>query len=346
MKKIIIGIFSIILFIMMLSILIVGLGNKEKNINISKEKNSKSNNNYNNKIKSSYSKEELNICVYITQEKKIETINIEDYVVGVVSAEMPVEFEFEALKAQAVAARTYGLAHMEIFGGAKIPKACGANVNNTTQFQVYMHREERMKLWRKKKRNEYWQKITRAVKETEGEILAYDGEIVRSPYYFSTSSGRTEDAVNVFSTGVPYLKSVESPGEERSPKYITTSKVTYSKLTSILNNWNSKCNIKSNLLKKQLKVLEKSSSGSVIRIKAGDKYISGSQFRRILGLNSFNFDIKFNKKDVTITCRGYGHGVGMSQWGAYAMAKRGSKYRDILKHYYSGVEIVKLVTSD
>lgn len=346
MKKIIIGIFSIILFIMMLSILIVGLGNKEKNIDISEKKSSKSNNNYNNQIKSTYSKEELNICVYITQEKKIETMNIEDYVVGVVSAEMPVEFEFEALKAQAVAARTYGLAHIETFGGAKIPKACGANVNNTTQFQVYMHKEDRMKLWSKRKRNEYWKKITRAVKETEGEILAYNGEIVRSPYYFSTSSGRTEDAVNVFSKDVPYLKSVDSPGEERSSKYITKSTFTYGNLSTILNKWNPKLNIKSNLLKKQLKVLEKSSSGSVIKIKAGDEYISGSKFRKILGLNSFNFDIKFNKKDITITCRGYGHGVGMSQWGAYAMAKKGAKYREILKHYYSGVEIVKLVTSD
>ncbi len=119
---------------------------------------------------------------------------------------MPVEFPLEALKAQAVAARTYALAHKEIFGTGNAPKAHGGDVNDTTDFQVFMYKEDRLKMWPKSKRKEFWDKITEAVEETEGEVLSYDGELVMSPYYFSTSGGKTEDAVNVFNKEIPYLK--------------------------------------------------------------------------------------------------------------------------------------------
>ncbi|MBE6044091.1 stage II sporulation protein D [Clostridium thermopalmarium] len=339
MQKIIIGILSGILFIILLSIIVVGVDTKSykevPNNNTSQIVD-------NIKIKSMYNKEDLNIDVYITKENKIDRMSIEDYVLGVVAAEMPAEFEIEALKAQAVAARTYGLAHKENFGAQKSPKACGADVNDTVEFQVFMNKEERMELWPKDKREEYWDKLNKAVKETENEVLSYDGKLVMAPYYFSTSSGRTEDAKDVFNRSIPYLKSVESPGEERSRKYVSEVKYTYGQLADILNRYNYNFNMKSSTLKNQIAILERTQGGSVSKMKIGNQYISGQNFRNILNLNSANFDIKFNSNDVVIVCKGYGHGVGMSQWGADAMAKEGYNYKEILSHYYQGTDVIKL----
>lgn len=339
MQKIIIGILSGILFIILLSIIVVGVDTKSykevPNNNTSQIVD-------NIKIKSMYNKEDLNIDVYMTKENKIDRMDIEDYVLGVIAAEMPAEFELEALKAQAVAARTYGLAHKENFGGEKSPKACGADVNDTVEFQAFMNKEERMKLWPKDKGKEYWDKLNKAVKETESEVLSYDGELVMAPYYFSTSSGRTEDAKDVFNKSIPYLKSVESPGEERSRKYVSEVKYTYGQLADILNKYNPNFNMKSSTLKKHIAILERSHGGSVSKMKIGDEYISGQKFRTILNLNSANFDIKFASNNIVIVCRGYGHGVGMSQWGADAMAKEGHNYKEILSHYYQGTDVTKL----
>ncbi|MCD3350891.1 stage II sporulation protein D [Clostridium botulinum D/C] len=342
MKKFIISIVLIIAFITSLSIITIGDRDKSNSFNLKKE----SICNHENEIKDQYDKEDLAMDVYITKKKSIYKIELEDYVKGVVSAEMPVEFPLEALKSQAVAARTYALAHKEIFGAGKSPRAHGGNVNDTTDFQVYMNKDERMRLWPKSKRKKFWDKITQAVDETEGEVLSYDGELVMSPYYFSTSGGKTEDAINVFNKEIPYLKSVKSPGEEGASKYISKIKVSYDQLAYILNQWNSQCNIKSKSIKKQIRILERSKAGTVLKIKVGDKCINGIKFRTILKLNSANFDMDFYKKQVEITCRGYGHGVGMSQWGSKSMAEDGCDYKKILKHYYNGTDIIKLKTRE
>lgn len=342
MKKVIIGMLSFMLFIIVLSILITGVGNRQE---VTYNENSKEGYNVN-KLENIYSSEELSIDVYISKDKKIDNMDIEEYVVGVVAAEMPADFELEALKAQAVAARTYGLAHKEEFGAKKNPKAFGGDVNDTVEFQAFMYKEERLKLWPEKKREEYWNKLLKAVEETKGEVLSYEGSLVMAPYYFSTSSGRTEDAAEVFSTGQPYLKSVESKGEERSKKYITEVKYSYEEIVDILNKYNAKFQLQTKSLEKQIVIQERSKGGSVTRMKVGNEEITGSKFRSMLNLNSSNFEIKYNNKDISIICKGYGHGVGMSQWGADAMAKNGYNYKEILKHYYQGVDISRLVTSD
>ncbi|KEI12982.1 stage II sporulation protein D [Clostridium novyi] len=338
MKKFIISIVLIIAFIISLSI--VTIGDREESNRFNFKKNSISNGEKH--IKDEYYKEDLVMEVYITKKKSIYKIDLEEYVMGVVSAEMPVEFPIEALKSQAVAARTYALAHKEIFGAKKSPRAHGGNVNDTTDFQVYINKEERMRLWPKSKRENFWNKITQAVEETKGEVLSYDGELVMSPYYFSTSGGKTEDAINVFNKEIPYLKSVKSPGEEGASKYISKVKFSYEQLAYMLNQWNPKCNIKSKSIKKQVHILKRSKAGTVLKMKVGDKCIGGIKFRTILKLNSANFNIDFYKKQVEITCRGYGHGVGMSQWGSKAMAEDGYDYKKILKHYYKGTNIIKL----
>lgn len=340
MKKVILSMLLIIGFIIGLSVWIVGIGNYDKTPKVNKK------NKYvpkvESKIKSKYSNDELKIKVYITKKKAIDTIDLEEYVKGVVSSEMPVEFPIEALKSQAVAARTYALAHTETFGGGNAPKAQGADVNDTTDFQVFMYKDERLKTWPKSKRKEFWDKITKAVEETKGEVISYNGELARNPYYFSTSGGKTEDAINVFNEDIPYLKSVNSPGEEKANKYMSINTFSYDYVASKLNGWNSKCNITPKKVKNQVKILEKSKAGTVIKIKIGEKTISGSKFRSIMGLNSCNFDISFKNNNMIINCKGYGHGVGMSQWGSKAMASRGKNYKQILNHYYKDTEIIKL----
>ncbi len=282
------------------------------------------------------------IKVYITKKNKVEKMSLEEYVVGVVASEVPAEFSSEALKAQAVAARTFGLAHMESFGGHKYKSNTGADVCDTTQCQVFMNKEDRFKTWEPNKREEYWNKITNAVQETSGEFMVYNNKLVMEPYYFAVSSGRTEDSVDVFSDSLPYLKSVGSSGEEKAPKYKSSIKVSCSEFINKINSKYAASGLLLDSIKSQIEIKSRSKGGSVKEIKIGKLTLSGNEFRSIMGLNSANFSVNFSDKNVEIDCNGYGHGVGMSQWGANAMAKSGNNYKEILKHYYSGIEINKI----
>lgn len=283
------------------------------------------------------------IKVYITKEKSIKELYLEEYVRGVLSGEMPVTFEMEALKAQAVASRTYALSHMEAYGGTKCKEANGADVCDTVHCQVYMDKETRFSNWTASLREKYWSKVTEAVEQTKGDILTYNGKLVLEPLYFAVSSGKTENSLDVFSSNEPYLRSVSSDGEEEADKYKTTTTYTYSQLAGAINKEYPKAIVSSSKLNSQIKVISTNKeSGSIKEIKIGSITISGPQFRRMLNINSTNFTITFNKNNIEIKCMGYGHGVGMSQWGANAMAKKGNKYDVILTHYYQGVKLEKL----
>lgn len=283
------------------------------------------------------------IKVYITAENKIVEMNLEDYLPGVLSGEMPAEFEIEALKAQAVAARTYALAHMKSIGGPGCMKGQGADVCDTVHCQVYKSKEQKLTEWPENKREALWNKIVSAVKETEGQVLTYNSELVMRPQYFSASSGKTENAEAVFGTAAPYLKSVASPGEEiAGESYKKTYSYKYNELADIINKTFPTAKVSAANLHKQLEITEASNVGTVIKLKLGNITITGSQFRFGLDLHSANFKFMFNKDTVDIQCLGYGHQVGMSQWGANAMAKSGSKYIQILTHYYQGTKVEKI----
>ena len=283
-----------------------------------------------------------NIRVLITKKNEIETMNLEEYITGVICAEMPAEYNIEALKSQAVAARTYAASHMELFGGKQYNAARNADVSDTVDCQVYMNKQDRLKAWPEKSGAKYWNKITQAVAETSGQIIVYDGDVIKEPFYFAISSGKTENSEEVFSSSEPYLKSVDSPGETSALKYKTTINISNKETVYKLNCALPSSGIVLSKLKNQVIIESRSSAGSVKVIKVGGITISGQQFRRILGLNSANFTIKFNAKNTSIVCLGYGHDVGMSQWGANVMAKSGKKYDQILLHYYSGTALEKL----
>lgn len=280
------------------------------------------------------------VKLYHKQEDTVEELDLEDYIMGVVASEVPANFNEEALKAQAVAARTFYMSKRN--NRCKDAKSRNAEICDTTNCQVYMSKADRFSKWSKNEAKSNWSKIEKAVLDTKGQVLTYENSVLEYPQFFSVSSGKTEDAKDVFSVDVPYLKTEESKGEENAPKYKTTSEVTMSEFISKINSQYQNANLKKANLSSAVKVKSYTEGGSVKEIKIGNQTIKGTEFRTLFNLNSTNFKLEFGDKTVKINCTGYGHGVGMSQWGANVMAQNGVKYNEILKHYYKGVEIQEI----
>jgi len=257
----------------------------------------------------------------------IEEIPFEDYIIGVLAGEMPISFDMEALKAQAVASRSY------------VMKQMAYNINNdydvvdTVSDQVYLDNNYLKEAW-KDKYIENINKLKTAVLETNGEYLEYKEEIVEA-FFFSTSSGKTENSEDIFNKKVDYLRSVDSSWDsEVSPVFNSNN---YFTITDFCSKLNITCNNNLNI-----NILETTSTGSIKKIKINNKTFTGEGIRTLLNLRSTFFKITQKNSNITISTKGYGHGVGMSQYGALAMAKKGYKYDEILKYYYQGVEIKKI----
>lgn len=255
---------------------------------------------------------------------KISEIPFEDYIKGVVAAEVPANFEKEALKAQAVASRSYAMYHMD--------ESKEYDVTNNTSSQAYYTDEQLKEKWK----DEYVTKISKikeAVSKTAGEYLTYDGKVANT-MFFSTSTGVTENSEDVFVSALPYLRSVASTWDEQSPAY--TDSYTFS-----LTDFYTKLNLPYDD-KLEIKVLEKSSTGRTKTLLINNQTFKGRDVATKLKLRSNYFEIVRNESNVTITTKGFGHGVGMSQYGANGMAKEGYKYDQILKYYYKNTEIKKI----
>lgn len=281
--------------------------------------------------------EDGKVNLYLKEENKVVQLDLEEYITGVVASEVPADFNDEALKAQAIAARTYYMNKRK--NPCKDAEAHSAEICDTTNCQVYMNKEKRLSSWSSSKGEENWNKIKNAVESTKGQVLTYDGEVLKYPQFFSTSSGKTEDAKDVFSVDVPYLKSEESKGEEHAPKYESTVNISIDDFIRKINSSYTNAHLKKQQLSSMVSIKSYTEGGSVKEIQTGGAIIKGTDFRKLFGLNSSNFTVQFTNNVAVIICKGYGHGVGMSQWGANAMAKEGYTYDQILKHYYSGVEI-------
>lgn len=282
------------------------------------------------------------IKVYNAKNKKAVEIPLEDYIKGVVASEMPAKFHIEALKAQAIAARTYAISRSMRFseGHPDHPKAplCAS-----THCQVYRSKDDLQEIHGDKWIEDFWVKIEEAVYSTSRMLIYYGGEIIE-PLYHSTSGGQTEDSVHVFANDSPYLKSVESPYEEEAPKFKEIKEFTLNEFLEILNKEFKGIKISKDNFLDKIKLIEKTPSGRVKKIAIDEVVIEGRDIRNLFNLNSTNFTISYDKKInlIEIVTYGYGHGVGMSQWGANGMAKTGKTYEEILKHYYQGVEIEKM----
>ncbi|MEH7235246.1 stage II sporulation protein D [Bacillus sp. JJ1562] len=270
----------------------------------------------------------VEVAVHRVSAERIDNVPLEDYVVGVLAQEMPAKFEIEALKAQALAARTYVVRHM--LSDQKIGVPDGADVSDTTNHQVYKSIEELKEEWK----SDYdWKikKITQAVKETQGQILTYDGAPIDAQF-FSTSNGFTENSEDYYKNEYPYLKSVESPWDVNTEKF-------YNQVQVSVADFEQKLGIKIGNANDIGKVTARTQSNRVAAVEVGGKSFTGREVREKLGLRSTDFSLERKGNNVVIKTKGYGHGVGMSQFGADGMAKDGKSYKEIVTHYYQGVEI-------
>lgn len=280
------------------------------------------------------------INVYRHASGITESVKFEDYVAGVVAGEMPADFEMEALKAQAVAARTYSLSKIIRSGDGGNPNHPSAPVCDDTHCQVYRDPDELSRIKSSEWMDTGWSKIKSAVESTKGQLMYYQDELVEQPLFHSSSGGKTENSEDVFVSAVPYLRSVDSTFESSAPHYNEQVEIPLSEFSQKIKKGHSSLDTKS-VNKNSIKILERSSGGRVASLQVGNLTLKGREIREIFGLRSANFTVSVQESTVLFTTDGYGHGVGMSQWGANGMAQAGYKYTDILMHYYTGVEVYK-----
>lgn len=281
---------------------------------------------------------EETISVYVTSEDKVVDMSKSQYLKEVVSAEMPASFEPEALKAQAVAARSYLEARRSAYRTSGTPaEHKGADIcTDSTHCKAWISEEKRRESWGKDA-DKNWEKISAAVDETADEVMTYNGEVI-SAVFHSTSSGKTESSKDVWGGDRPYLVSVDSPGDLQSPKYKSEKEMTLEEFKKIAAE-----NIEGvDFSKEIVGNIARSEAGGIITVSVGGVPVKGTKFRSLYGLRSTNAEVTVDGEMVYFHVTGYGHGVGMSQYGANYLAAEGKKYDEILKTYYTGIEIVKL----
>ncbi len=270
-------------------------------------------------------------------DESIEEIKLDEYLLGVVSAEMPASFEQEALNAQAVVARTYTLYSIKNSNKHEGADLC----DSSSCCQAWISKENRLLKWDENLREENWKKIETAVYTTKGKVITYNGEIIDA-FFHSNSGGITETPASVWGgTNYPYLQSVETAGEDAYSQY--SSEIVINKeefKNKILENH--KDLVLNFDQENPLEIIEYTDSNRVKTIRIGNINLSGVELRTILGLKSTNFTFSIDGENIVFSVIGYGHGVGMSQTGADSMAKSGSNYEEIIKHFYTGVEIIDI----
>lgn len=284
----------------------------------------------NNKKETTDSKE--TISVYFHEEDKVRTMALDEYLKGVVCGEVPASFEEEAIKAQAVAARSYALYRAQ----STNPQHPNASVcTDYKHCKAYKHKEKARADWGENA-DKYEKKIAKCVDATKGEVIKYDGEIALAVFHSQSGGGRTENAQDVWGGNLPYLVSVESHGEEDAPNFFSSASFTFEEFKKVIENDNPDAKINSF---KDITNIINSDGGGIKKLTIGGVEFKGSKIRTLFNLRSTCFTMREENGNIIFEVTGYGHGVGMSQYGANAMAKDGYTYKEILTHYYSGTKI-------
>ena len=268
-------------------------------------------------------KSKTNLKIKINKNNKIVELDLEEYIVGVIAGEMPASFNIEALKAQAVASRTYALYKIK-------NNKDKYDIETSVDDQVYIDKKEMKEKWDNEYET-YYNKIKEAVKDTENIVMTKNNEIFKS-YYFAMSNGYTEDSITVF--GDSTTKSVSSPWDNETLNKFEVS-TTYTKDEI-------KEKLKINEPINNIEIIKKDKNNRVEEVKVNNKIYSGIEFRKSLSLRSTDFTISMKDNDYIITTKGYGHGVGMSQYGANGMAKENKNYKEILEYYYQDIEFKEI----
>lgn len=266
----------------------------------------------------------------LSESKEIITLSADEYIFGVLAAEMPALYHEEALKAQAVAAFSFALRKK-----AEINTLDYDISDDHTVHQAFISEEEMREKWGENA-DEYMKKLRAVISEVSGLVLTYEGETALTVYH-SVSAGETESAENVWGQAIPYLVSVDSSADVLAKNYIKTFEFTAEDLTEKLKGL---CSCEGDSAK-WFGSKKTTPSGTVISIEICNTEISGAKLREALGLTSAVFEVKLSDDKFIFTCKGYGHGVGMSQHGANAMAKLGSDFGEILYHYYPDCTLEK-----
>lgn len=270
-----------------------------------------------------------------TETNEVEEVDLDTYLYGVVSAEMPASFEEEALKAQAVVARTYTIYKIVNNDG----KHGEADIcDDSACCQAWISEDERKEKWKEDERENNWSKIVNAVNSTQGKIITYNGEPINA-FFHANSGGETETPVNVWGgSGYPYLQTVATSGEDAYSQYASEASFTKGEFEKKIKEVHSDFEI--DFSKDDCIKIEEYTDGNRVKtIKIGNLELSGVEVRNIFGLRSANFKVTVEEKNIKFEVTGYGHGVGMSQTGADSLAKEGKTYEDIIHHYYTDVEI-------
>lgn len=282
----------------------------------------------------------IQITLYDTKNNTATKMDMEEYLKGVLAAEMPASFDLEALKAQAVAARSF--AYGRIIGTYKSKEGVhdprGLCID-PTHCQAWISRTAAMKGWGIFFASRNWSRIERAVAETKGIIATYDGKVANTLFH-SNSGGRTENSEEVWDgVSVPYLRSVDSSDDKNSKDYKAVVTVKTADLEEKIRAAYPDAGLERSAVS-GIKILDYTTGGRVKTLKVGNINMKGTEFRSLAGLRSAKFSIEKTGSDaLKITTYGYGHGVGMSQWGADALAKKGGTFDEILRYYYTGIEL-------
>lgn len=334
-KKLTLSIFALLLlFILVIPTAVVYMSQTDKDIQSTPEvmMDTDSEDNKENTAESAANDEAVevgaspfSVSVMRVSNDEVENVPVEQYVAGVVSSEMPTDFELEALKAQAVAARTFTVNFL--LNGSENNNY---DLTDTTEHQVYKSQQELQEQWGAAYQQNM-NKINQAVKETEGQIITYQGAPITASF-FSTSNGYTENSEDYWQQEVAYLRSVESPWDKKSPKFSNQKTLTIAEVSEVLE-------IALQDDKEIAMEISHTDSGRVEAITIAGNTFSGPEFREKLDLPSSDFTIEQSNSHLIFTTEGFGHGVGMSQYGANGMAQEGKNYEDIIHHYYTDVEI-------
>lgn len=268
-----------------------------------------------------------------SESGKIEEIELDKYLYGVVASEMPASFELEALKVQAIVSRTYTIYQLENENKHQDADLC----DNSQCCQAWISKENRFQRWEEKDREEYWNKIVEAVNLTKGKMIYYEGKIINALFH-SNSGGKTELALNVWGGDYPYFKVIETAGEEKYTSYESNVEISKDELIKRMLEKFSGFEIDFKT-ENPIKIIEYTDGNRVKKIKIGNIEISGVDARKIFELKSANFNFEINKDKVIFFVKGYGHGVGLSQCGSDILAKNGKTAEEIIKYYYNNVQI-------
>lgn len=279
------------------------------------------------------------IKVKISKTGEVITMDVDEYLKGVLPAEMPPSYNMEALKAQAVVARTYTFEKMQNMSHGDCD-IC----DNYACCQAYYSKEKILEIWAGRgfdegTRKEYWDKVEEAVDITNNIVITYKGEYIKA-YFHANSGGKTESSTEIWGKQkLDYLVPVESLGEENHAQYKSEIAFTYEELKEKLNKGSDKrCEVNSI---DEIKIIDYTVSGRVANVQIGNSEYEATALRTLLGLKSTNFTVEEVDNKVVFKVTGYGHGLGMSQTGSNYYASQGYTYDEIIKHYYTGVDITK-----